>query len=374
MKTTSFNRFYRVAFLSVSLLAVPVITPSQAGIFSMSEKDEARIGKEQHPKIMQEFGGAYGDAEIGAYVASVVGRIAKKSPIDAKTVRVTVLNTPVVNAMALPGGFVYATRGLLAMANSEAELAGVMAHEIGHVVARHSAKRYNKATKIGLGGALASILLKSPAVDQLVNMGGTMWILKNSRDDEYEADKLGTKYIAKTGYDPYAMGSFLGALDLQNNLQATLAGKDHNSKAPDYMSTHPNTLDRVRKATEQAKKTGIKKGERPRNEKEYLDRIDGLIYGDDPEQGFIRNQTFSHPELKLTFTAPEGFRLVNSPTAVNAVGPDNTLIRFNFGKNNTPGNMSAHIKKWTEGKKIQNLSKGNMNNMNGAHALMPNFK
>jgi len=338
--------------------------------FGMSRADEDKIGAEQHPKILAEFGGAYNEGDVGAYVAEVVGRVASQSPMDPGKVRVTVLNSPIVNAMALPGGYVYATRGLLALANTEAELAGVLGHEIGHVVARHAAKRYNKAMGLSLGGALLSGLLGNQTADQLINMGGTLWLLKNSRDDEYEADGLGTQYIAQAGYDPIAMSSFLMSMDMQTQLHAQLAGQSYDPSRVDYLSTHPNTQKRVQRAEEIARQTA---GGDTQRRLRHLKAIDGMIYGDDPEQGFIRGNTFSHPVLKFTFQAPEGFRLINSPTSVIAAA-SNAQVKFDFGRNTSGSDMKAHIQKWAKGQRISELKSGKIGGMNAATAIIRNLQ
>ena len=351
--------------LSVGLLMLDRTAHAQ---FGMSKSDEEKIGAEQHPKILEEFGGAYNDGGVGAYVAEVVGRVATQSPIDANTVRVTVLNSPVVNAMALPGGYVYATRGLLALANTEAELAGVMGHEIGHVVARHAAKRYNKAMGLSLGGALLSGILGNQAADQLINMGGSLWLLKNSRDDEYEADGLGTQYLAKAGYDPIAMSAFLASMDMQTQLHAQLAGQSYDPNRVDYLSTHPNTQKRVQRAEDIARQTA---GGEAQRRIRHLKAIDGMIYGDDPSQGYVRGNKFAHPELKFAFSAPQGFRLINTPSSVMAVA-SNAQVKFDFGRNTSGTDMKAHLQKWAQGQKISDLKTGNIGGMKAATAIIRN--
>lgn len=335
----------------------------------MSRADEEKIGAEQHPKILEEFGGAYNEGDVGAYVAEVVGRVAAQSPIDPNSVRSTVLNSPVVNAMALPGGYVYATRGLLALANSEAELAGVMGHEIGHVVERHAAKRYNKAMGLSLGGALASVLLGNDTANQLINMGGTLWLLKNSRDDEYEADSLGTEYLGSAGYDPIAMSTFLVSMDMQTQLHSELSGQSYDPNRVDYLSTHPNTQKRVQRAADIARQTA---GGDSIRRMRHLKAIDGMIYGDAPEQGFIRGQRFAHPELRFAFTAPKGFRLINSPSAVVAAA-SNAQVKFDFGPNKSGNDMKTHIQRWAEGQRISELKSGKIGGMNAATAIIRNL-
>jgi len=362
----------RVAFLGLSgfavsaLMAVPTATTSLAQF--MSKKDERRIGEQEHPKIVQEFGGPYEDADVSSYLATIAGRMAMTSPINRNEFTFTVLNSPVVNAMALPGGYVYVTRGLLALANSEAEIAGVIGHEIGHVVERHAAKRYNQSQWAGIGGLLAQVLTGSAAVGNLLGVGSTLFLLNNSRQDEYEADVRGTEYLAKAGYDPYAMSAFLGSLEMQKALHAKIEGQRYDPNRVEYLSTHPNTLERQRRALEQAKKTGITAGSRPDKASAYFQAVDGLIYGDDPREGYVRGRTFSHPTLRFTFTVPEGFRLVNSSAHVDAVGPGETQVRFDFGKNNAGSNMSRYVADWGREVRLRDMQTYSVDGMNAATA------
>ncbi len=334
----------------------------------MSKSDERRIGAEEHPKILKEFGGAYSDPQVSSYVATIAGRMAIGSPMNPNELTFTVLNSPVVNAMALPGGYVYVTRGLMALSNSEAELAAVIAHEIGHVVERHSAKRYNKAQAIGIGGLLAQVLTGSTVVGNVLGAGGTLFLLNNSRQDEYEADLRGTEYSVVTGYDPYAMSYFLGSLEMQNALHAKITGSQYDANQVGYLSTHPNTLKRQRRAREAAQATGIAPGSRPAKTAEYFSVIDGLLYGDDPREGYIRDRTFWHPSLRFTFTVPEGFRLTNSPAHVDAIGPGDSRVRFDFGQNKTGGNMALYVNEWGKELRLQDMQTYQVNGMNAATA------
>ena len=227
-----------------------------------------------------------------------------------------------VNAFALPGGYVYVTRGLLALADNEAELAGVMAHEIGHVTARHSAQRYSRGVVaqggVVIGSILAGILGGGAAADlaqQAGGVGAQAYLAGYSRDQEFQADELGVRYLARAGYDPAAMSSFLEKLGQNDALARKLAGReDAPDPASSWFATHPRTPDRVLRAVERA--SAATAGEGRIERERYLAEIDGMIYGEDPSQGFVRDGTFVHPELRFAFAVPPGFRLINTPAAV----------------------------------------------------------
>lgn len=312
--------------LSLGLLAAlaPAL-PAAAQIF-MSPQEEKQLGTQEHPKILAQFGGVYDDNNVTGYVAEVGGRLAGHSDNPGIGYTFTLLNSPVVNAFALPGGYVYVTRGLMALANDEAEFAGVVGHEIGHVTARHGAKREGKGTVAGLGIALGSILtgvltgssVLAQGVQQLGGAAAQGYLASFSREQEYEADLIGVKVLARTGYAPEAQAEFLQSLADYSAFETERAGRKGTEKGSDWLATHPNTQDRVRRAAEAAGVAGTQ-ANAPTRREEYLKVIDGMIYGDDPSQGFVRGRVFAHPQLRITFTAPEGFKVMNTDTAVVAV-------------------------------------------------------
>ncbi len=170
------------------------------------------MGRQEHPKVVAEFGGVYDDAELGGYVAMIGGALVANSELPRYAFTFTILNSPVINAFALPGGYVYVTRGLMALANSEAELAGVLAHEIGHVTARHPAQRYSRGVIANLGVTLLGILTDNPQVNQVAQIGGGLYLMRFSREEEYESDLLGVGYLSRTGYNPWGQARFLKSL------------------------------------------------------------------------------------------------------------------------------------------------------------------
>lgn len=292
----------------------------------LPESQEKALAEQEHPKVLSQFGGAYEEPALNAYVQSLVDYLGQTSNRPDITYRVTILNSPIVNAFALPAGYVYVTRGLLALADSEAELAGVMAHEIGHVTARHTAQRYGQAvaaqTAVQLLGA-AGLGQMGKLAEPLAMLGLTSF----SRDHEFEADLLGIETMARAGFDPYAMATFLERLDAKTQLDARLSGQPSKAGAGfDLLSTHPRTPERVQRAIAQADVTHVRD---PMAAREiYLRKIDGMLYGDDPAQGFVRGRLFAHPELDLRFEVPEGFQLLNGQEAVIARGPNGATIKF----------------------------------------------
>ena len=316
-----------------------VVNPAtgQSEFTAMSPEQEKAVGKEQHPKILQQFGGGYDDPELQAYVDQIGERLQAVSELPDLEFTFTLLNSDVVNAFALPGGYVYISRGLLALAENEAEVAGVMAHEIGHVTARHSAQRYSRGVLaqggVTLGAVLAGVFgggNLAKTVQQIGGTGAQAYLAGYSREQEFQSDELGVRYLTRAGYDPTAMATFLEKLGEQNELARRLAGKED---APDpstsMFATHPRTPDRVRRAAENAARTEATKGRIGRDD--YLRRIDGMIYGEDPSQGFVRGRTFVHPELRFAFEAPEGFRLQNTPSAVIGGDQAGNGLKFDAG-------------------------------------------
>ncbi len=288
---------------------------------------EARQGAEYHPQLLAEFGGAM-TGPHATYVEQVGKNIAVQSGLGnaRESFTVSLLNSPVNNAFAIPGGYIYTTRQLVSLMNSEAELAAVLGHEVGHVAARHSQRRQKAATTntlLGLGGAILSgLLLGDSGLGQTLSrtflQGSQLLTLKFSRKQELEADGLGIEYLGKAGYDRRAMGTVLASLAAQNALDARLSGQD--ASVPEWASTHPNPASRVQSALAKAGATAPAAGAAIANRDTFLARIDGLRYGDDPAQGVIEGSTFIHPDLRLAFTAPQGFYMVNGTRAVSIQG------------------------------------------------------
>ncbi|VAW14640.1 Putative Zn-dependent protease PA5047 [hydrothermal vent metagenome] len=290
----------------------------------MSVREEAEVGRVQHPRMLVNFGGAYNDPALDAYIGELTAKLANRAGTpDVR--KVTVLNTPGVNAFALPGGYIYVTRGLLALANDEAELAMVIAHEIGHVAARHPAKRI---ARLASAEILDNPIGRFFSLDQarmIDTLGSEGYVALYSRRQEFEADSLGIRLAAKAGYLPEASTSFLRSMGRdQARRIAGLAGKKTKAQG-DYMSAHPPTPARL---TEAEKVVASLPASGERRREDYLSRIDGLVYGDARENGVVRGREFLQPVLGFAFKVPPGFAIHNRPNAIVALGPNRAVILF----------------------------------------------
>ena len=333
----------------------------------MSPAKEAVVGAEEHPKILERFGGAYDDPRIGGYAAEIGGRLVHHPDFANQRFTITVLNSPEVNAFALPGGYVYLTRGLMALANSEAEVAAVLAHEIGHVAARHTAERFSQAMIAQLGTAVVGALTESSQVADLAQLGAGLYLAGYSREQEFEADLLGVRYLARTGYDPRAAESFLRSLGREHQLRARIEGEDA-VRDRGFFASHPRTVERIQRAISAAAVSGAPR-DAPRRRAEYLDRLDDLVFGDSAEQGFVRGRTFSHPIMRLGFTVPPGFRLVNTAQAVFAEGPDDAIIRLDSADEDARADPYQYLRNdWGRGIHLRELERLTINGLRAATA------
>ncbi|HMR33228.1 MAG TPA: M48 family metalloprotease [Geminicoccaceae bacterium] len=357
----------RRAVAALALLAAactPVVNPAtgERQFTSMTQADEIALGRQEHPKVLAEYGGAYDQAALQRYVSRIGNRLAAVSELPDLKFTFTVIDSDIVNAFALPGGYVYVTRGLLALAENEAEVAGVLAHEIGHVTARHTAQRMQQQQYGQLGAGLATIagaiLLGDTGAQigqQLAGAGAQLWVAGYSREQEFQADELGVRYLGRAGYDPQAMATFLDALERNDRLQQKLAGRSGASGgASEWLASHPRTLDRVMRAVAEAEASGAT-GQKLEREG-YLAAIDGLVYGDSPAQGYVEGRTFTHPELGMRFTAPEGFRLINQPQAVIGQDGSGRVLLFDVGK--AQGDPAAYLQQqWVSKQRLQGLQR-----------------
>lgn len=296
----------------------------------MSPEAEKQVGAEQHPTLVRQFGGEYQDPPLDRYVSKVGASLAAYTEMADLNFTFTVLDDELINAFALPGGYVHVTRGLLALAENEAEMASVLGHEIGHVTARHAAQRYSQsmAANIGVGvlGVLGAVAGLPTGTADLAGFGAQAYLQSYSRDQELEADQLGIRYMTRAGYDPAAMATFFRKLDAYTQLQAALVGDPGSGERFDIMASHPRTADRVTQAVKLAQAQAIANGRIDRDR--YLAAIDGLLYGDSPQQGVRRGRTFAHPGLRIAFEVPPGFVMFNSDKQLIARGPEGALIVF----------------------------------------------
>lgn len=342
----SLRRVFSVALLL--LLGACATAPGTGRSFftgGLSEEGEADLGREEHPKVLAQFGGAYEDPELNRYVSSIGDFLVQTSERSDLKFTFTILDTPVVNAFALPGGYVYITRGLLSLATNEAEIAGVLGHEIGHVTARHSAERYGQTVAANIATVGLGVLLGGEAAQAGGLLGGLL-LRSYSREQEFEADTLGGRYLARAGYDTAAMAGFLSQLQAHSRLEAELAGQPEKADEFDIMQTHPRTADRIEQALAQAGTTPV--ADPLVAQDVYYSKIDGMIYGDKADEGYIRGRSFAHPKLKFSFEVPAGFRLYNQSRAVVARdGEGKAIIQFDRAPKPYAGSMTDYLtKQW----------------------------
>ena len=307
------------ALLAGAVLTIAPLSAQTARNIGATDK---ATGAKANPELIAEYGGAVTGPQAN-YVASVGKNIAIQSGLSnaRDDFTVTLLNSPVNNAFAIPGGYVYTTRQLVALMNNEAELAGVLGHEVGHVAARHSKQRQKAATRNSILGVLGQVLGSAVGggfgniIAQGSQFGAQALTASFSRTQETEADNLGIQYLRSAGYDPRALSSVLASLANQTALDAQLMGSSGRN-VPQWASTHPDPASRVRAALAKAGPAagGIT------NRDTFLSRIDGIMYGDDPKQGVVEGNRFTHPEFRLAFQAPNGFYLMNSTRAVTIGG------------------------------------------------------
>jgi predicted Zn-dependent protease len=338
---------------------------------SLSPEEEVQLGRQEHPKALRQFGGEYKDPALQAYVERVGERVKDASELGDQAFTFTLLDSDVVNAFALPGGYVYVTRGLLALANNEAELAGVLGHEVGHVTARHSAQRYDTA-QLGQVGTLAAQLggmllggylggaegarLGGQAGGQAGSLGAQAYVQGYSRDQEFEADQLGIRYLGAAGYDPAAMATFLATLQAEDAYRQRTrdGGADEASFLGDWFRSHPRTPERVARAVEAT--SAERPGARETDREALLAAVDGLLYGEDPAQGVVEGNSFKHPGLRFAFEAPPGFRLQNSPSQVAGADGRGRLMVFDMAEGGGGGDLRAYLQQgWVTNQRLQDL-------------------
>lgn len=279
------------------------------------------MGKSYDPQVVAEFG-MYDNPQLQRFISEKGMAMARTSHRPNLPWSFKLVDTDVVNAFAVPGGFVYFTRGIMAHFNNEAQFAGVLGHEIGHVTARHTVAQQSRQQLLG-GLAVAGMILSPELASQgeSVMQGMQLLFLKYGRDAESQSDKLGVEYSTGIGYDAREMAGFFSTLD-------RLSGGSEN-RIPTFLSTHPDPLNReqnVQQLAQQYQAVDTKNDKYDVGRDRYLRMIDGMIYGEDPKQGFVEGNSFYHPELRFQFKIPGQWRLINAPTMVQMVSPDQKAI------------------------------------------------
>lgn len=328
-----------IALSGVMLLTHCAQNPVSGGkdFVLMSEQQEIQQGAQAHKEVLQEYG-RVDNKQLQDYVSRIGRQLAAKSHRPTLNWHFTVVDSPQVNAFALPGGYVYITRGIMAYLNSEAELAGVIGHEIGHVTARHGVRQQSTATVVGLGAILGSILvpgMDNQAGSSLLQAIGQSLVAGYGREHELEADRLGAEYLAKSGYNPQAMVEVIGVLKSQEQYDIQLA-KEEGREPRRYhgvFESHPSNDVRLNQVVGEANKYQVAKP--VENREAYLRVMDGVYFGDSPEQGVIRNNALLHEKLGIAVQFPQGWRVQNQPERVVAVNPQGSaLVELRAGPKN----------------------------------------
>lgn len=295
---------------------------------TMSENQEVQVGRQEDVKVRQQYG-VYDDKALQNYVNEVGQRLAKVSHRPGLHYSFTVVDSPEINAFALPGGYIYITRGILSYLNSEAELAGVLGHEIGHVTARHSVQQLSAATAASVGAAVLQIFvpgLQNAIGDNAINLLGNVLLSGYGREHELEADRLGAQYLARTGYDPQAMIKVVAVLKNQELFDAEVAKAEGRQPRAYHgvFASHPDADTRLQQVVGEAGRPAP--GATRVNQEEFLRVIDKMVFADSPAQGIIRNDNFYHVDFGMALTFPHDWKIRNQPANVTATNPANDAI------------------------------------------------
>lgn len=327
---------------------------------------QEKIGAREHPAVLAKYGGEYSNPEAERLIAVIVGKLVAVSNDPTRVYKITILDSPKVNAFALPGGFLYVTRGLLALANDSSELAAVIAHEMAHVSSNHAIIRQEKLNSAALGEQVVTEVLDGSAAGKVALAANKIRLSRFSQEQELQADTIGIRMIGQAGYDPYAAGRFLETME---SYKSYVAGGNVNEDADNFGSSHPATPKRIELATRHGRFFGAP-GTGDRQRDRYLQGIDGLLFGDSADEGFVRGQVFSHSGLGISFTVPAGFKIDNQPKAVMISGPGDVATRFDATVLSPRSDLAAYLKSgWISGLVDETIRKEKINGLETATAV-----
>lgn len=371
----SLSRFMRPLILGFAALTLASCV-SPGGEFENDESlksswvrpndPQEQIGAKEHPAVVAKYGGTYSDIQAERLVAVIVGKLVAQSEDPSRIYKITLLNSPKVNAFALPGGFLYVTRGLMALANDSSELAAVIAHEMAHVSSNHAVIRQKKLSSADIGKQVVSDVLEDSPAGQIALAANQIRLTKFSQEQELQADTIGIRMAGRAGYDPFAAARFLETMDRYRKF---ITGDKNFDSSDNFASSHPSTPKRIELAQRHGRffgSPGIGKRDRDR----YLQGIDGLLFGNTAEEGFVRGQSFSHAGLGIRFEAPSGFTIDNQSKAVLISGPNDIATRFDATVVSKRTGLSDYLKSgWITGLVNETIREQSINGFESATAI-----
>lgn len=326
----------------------------------------AQVGAREHPRIVASYGGEYSDAKTERLVARITGALTAVSENPNQSYRITILNSPAINAFALPGGYLYVTRGLLALANDASEVAAVLSHEMAHVTANHGIERQQREEAEVIASRVVSEVLSSDLAGKQALARGKLRLAAFSRNQELQADVIGVRMLGEAGYDPYAAARFLDSMAAYARFSSV---DPDNDQSLDFLSSHPSAPQRVDLARRHARAFGAEGTVGDVGRDYYLDGIDGLLYGDSPQEGYVRGETFLHGKLGIRFDVPKGFQIDNKAEAVLATGAGDIAIRFDGVADQQRRSLTDYIASgWVTGLQPDTIRAISVNGMDAATA------
>ncbi|TCL93051.1 putative Zn-dependent protease [Rhizobium sp. PP-WC-2G-219] len=347
----------------------PSVSPSATPqIVDEVQKNDprAQMGAREHPRIVASYGGEYKDEKTERLVARITGALTAVSENPNQSYRITLLNSPAINAFALPGGYLYVTRGLLALADDASEVAAVLSHEMAHVTANHGIQRQQREEAEVIASRVVSEVLSSDLAGKQALARGKLRLAAFSRNQELQADVIGVRMLGEAGYDPYAAARFLDAMAAYSRFSSVDPDTD---QSMDFLSSHPNAPQRVELARRHARAFGPEGTTGDRGRDYFLDGIDGLLYGDSPQEGYVRGQTFLHGKLGIRFDVPAGFQIDNKAEAVLATGPGEIAIRFDGVADTQRRSLTDYIASgWVTGLQPETIHAITINGLEAATA------
>jgi predicted Zn-dependent protease len=352
----------------VDLAADPSLSPSKSPVIAENVRSGrlARLGAAQHPRILETYGGEYSNVALERMVAGIVGKLVTVSDNPTQVYQISILDSPVVNAFALPGGYLYVSRGLLALASDSAELAAVIAHEMAHVTSNHGILRQKREKENVLAERIVSDVLRDKEAGRRALVRGKLDLAQFSRNQELEADAVGISAIGEAGYDPYAAAAFQQRMAAFNAYRSASGADD---QGIDFLSTHPSTPQRVALAVGHARKFGGR-GTGTRDRESYMRGVNGMLFGDSADEGYVRSQRYSHVGLGITFEFPNGFDIENRPEAVlGGRQSDGAAIRFDGDDLPQNASLTEYIASgWVEGLDVSSVRAASINGLEAATA------